>query len=237
MKKFILDFINKIFALQEKYLEGKYQKKMNALNFNKKDSMSKNIMTSGASLTFSVELEKNKQKVRNDVTKLAKENLDNLYNLLEYAKQRGAKFYSIKNAKKLLSLIKEEPGLIFPKKGKEALFINLLTEQKVSFKTDAIFIFEDEKLSIYSLLYEFYKWYSYKMALPGFDEESYSKVKNIDELENPETIETLSYDDIIKLKQAISRDREAMEFVMSFMKEIEGAKKAFENLKDDGANI
>ena len=60
------------------------------------------------------------------------------------------------------------------------MFINLLTEQKVSFKTDAIFIFEDEKLSIYSLLYEFYKWYSYKMALPGFDEESYSKVKNID---------------------------------------------------------
>lgn len=234
MKNF-LEFIKNIILNQENFGIKKHSSKK--LSFVKKDAMSKNIITSNASLTFSVELEKNKKKVREEVSKIAKENLNNLENILLYAKERGTKFYLIKNAKKLLSLIKDQPGFILPKKNFEALFINLLTEKRVSFKSNEMFIFENEKLTIYTVLYEFYKWYSYKMELPGFDEGTVLKVKNIDSLENSQSIENLSYEEIIKIKEAINRDKEAMEFVMSFMKEVEGAKNAFENLKDDGTSI
>lgn len=237
-KNFFSEFINNLFSLQERYLEGKYQKKLNALNYSK-DSMLKSHMVSGASLTLSSELEKSKQKIKDDVKKIAKENLDKLENLLSYAENKGTKFYRIKNARKFLKLIKEEEGLILPKKGISALYLNFLTSKKISLKTDSLFIFEDENLSAYNILYNFYKWYAYQFKLPGFEEESLSKIKNLDELEKEENLENLTYSDIMSIKQAIARDKEAMEFVLSFMKEIEGSKNAYNNLKnkDNGASL
>lgn len=235
-KSFILEFLDNLFSLQEKFLEGKYKKKMNVLNYSK-DSMLKSHLSSGASLTLSGELERNKQRIKDDVKKLAKENIDNLENLLIYAKNKGASFYLIKNADKFLKPIKEEVGLIFPKKGLRALYLNLLVKRKFSFKTDVMFIFKDEKLTIYNVLYNFYKWYSYNLNLPGFKDNIQDKIKNIDEVEN--NIENLDYKDIISLKQAIERDREAMEFVIEFTKEIEGSKNAYGVMKENegGASV
>ena len=49
----------------------------------------------------------------------------------------------------------------------------------------------------------------------------------------------LTYEQIINLKHAIQRDKEASEFVLDFMKEFEGSKNAFNIMKnkDNGANI
>ena len=135
--------------------------------------------------------------------------------------------------------IKEKEGLILPKKGLFALYINLLTTKKISFSSDTMLIFEKAEVSPYNLLYNFYKWYLFTRNLPGFDEKSVSKLKNLDDFDNPQIIESLSYEDIIKLRQSIDQDREAMEFTLEFMKELEGSKKAFVIIKnkDNGANI
>ena len=63
------------------------------LNLKSSNSMSKSHITSGASLTLNSKLEEKKRNLEEKIKLLAKENLDNL---LEYAKQNGAKVYFIK---------------------------------------------------------------------------------------------------------------------------------------------
>ena len=47
----------------------------------------------------------------------------------------------------------------------------------------------------------------------------------------------MSVEEIIGLKEAIARDREAAEFVIQLAKESSGAKKALEKMQQGGANI
>ena len=86
-------------------------------------------------------------------------------------------------------------------------------------------------------MYNFYKWYAYNSNLPGFDEKTLSEFKNIYNYET--SLDKLTYEQIINLKHAIQRDKEASEFVLDFMKEFEGSKNAFNIMKnkDNGANI
>lgn len=223
MQKTILKLINFFFKIQEKFLEKKY---------NTKNSMYKTQLTSSATLTLSGALEETKNQIKNEIKSLAKNGLDEL---IKYAKENGACFYYSKNAKKILKPIDETTGIIFPKKGIKAFYLNLFFAKKISFKTNTIFIFENEKLSPYDILYNFYKWYAYNSKLPGFEDENLSEIKNLDKLEN--NIEKLNYKDIMGLKQAIARDREAMQFTLDFIKENEGFKNAYNKLKDNGANL
>lgn len=73
--------------------------------------------------------------------------------------------------------------------------------------------------------------------MPGFDEKTLSEFKNIYNYET--SLDKLTYEQIINLKHAIQRDKEASEFVLDFMKEFEGSKNAFNIMKnkDNGANI
>ena len=236
MKNFILKLINSIFNIQEN-ISTKY-KKINTLGYSN-NSMLKNHIVQGASLTLSTSLEKNKERVDFDVEKLASENIDNIENILNFSKEKGVEHYFISNPDRVLSPIGESEGIIFPLSGLKAVSLNLILENKISFKTDLIFVFDRENKSPYTILYNFYKWYSLKLNLPGFDRETLLKFKHIEDFEKEENLERLSYNDIMDLKQAIARDREAMEFVIKFMKKKEGAKNAFSNLKNknDGTNI
>lgn len=234
-KNFLQKIIDKIFEIQENFLQKKYKKKRDMLEYSE-NSMVKNKITQGVTLNLSTKLEEMRKQINEEVKKIAKENSDNLVNLLEIAKKDGAKIYVLKNPNFYLKPIGETEGFIFPKKGISALYLNLLTSKKFSLKTGEIFIFENEKLNIYALLYNFYLWYSYKKGLPGFDD-SMLKIKNLEVIEKEEVINNLKYEEIMKLKQSIAREQDAMKFVMDFMKETEGGKNAFNNLKDNGANI
>lgn len=231
LKNLILKLINFIFDIQEKMLSKKYNLK--SANSN----MSKNHIASGASLTLDSELSKNKQKVYNEVYELAKKNIDNFLNIFEFSKEKGANCYIFKNAEKLLKFIGEDTGLMFQQKGFKALYLNLIISKKPSFSTPVMFVFDEEKISPYSILYNFYKWYAYDSNLPGFDKETLSEFKNIYEYET--NLDKLTYEQIINLKHAIQRDKEAMDFVLKFMKELEGSKKAFDIIKNEngGANV
>ncbi len=237
MKNFIINLINTIFNVQEKFLSSKY-KNSNILGYSD-NSMIKNHIAQGATLTLSVNLEKNRKKVENDVENLAKENIYHIENILNFAIEKGVECYFISNAEKLLKPINEECGLIFPEKGIKALYLNLISNGSFSFNSDLKFIFDKNSNSPYTILYNFYKWYSLYLNLPGFDKETLSKFKHIEDFEQPQNVEKLTYKEIMDLKQAIARDREAMEFVVNFMKKIEGSKNAFSGMitKDNGASL
>jgi len=238
MKNFFIEFIQNILNLQERFLENKYKKKLTVLNYDK-NSMVKSRLSSGASLTLSGELEKNKKRVADEVKKILTEKNGDLIAILDYAKEKGTSYYLIKNAKKILSPINETEGLIFPKKNLQALYLNIFVKRKFSFNTELMFVYDEKKLSDYRVLYNFYKWYACKSLLPGFDEETLERFKNVFDYENKEKLDTLNYKDIMALKQAIDRDREAMEFVLKYMREKEGAKNAYDIMKnnDSGASV
>lgn len=238
MKKFVLDIINKIFELQDKFLKNKYAKQSKMLGYSA-GGMSKVKLTSGASLSISSELTLNKQKVEEEVRKLALENYGHFENLFIYAGDYGAKLYILPHADKFLRIIKESKGLILPKKGLNALYLNLVFRRKISLKTDVMFVFDKESINPYEALYNFYKWYSYNMDMPGFKDEDVMKVKGMFETEEDPDFKTLRYEEILSLKDAIERDREAMSFVVGFMKTMQGSKNAFDVMKegDKGANI
>ena len=69
------------------------------------------------------------------------------------------------------------------------------------------------------------------MGLPGCDDETQTLLKDM--FENKSS--PVSVEEIASLKEAIARDREAIDFVLNFAKEYSGAKNAASKLKDDGS--
>ena len=152
--------------------------------------------------------------------------------LIEYIKGAKTPVYILKNTK-FLENIKEEQGLITPKTGLCALYLNLILNKKISLKTSEMFIIS-ENFSSYLFVYEFYKWYCYKTGTKGYEQATQDKYKNIFAINKDE----LTFDEIIELKTAIKRDIEAIEFVKNYSLKHQQSKKVFGNLKQGNcANI
>ena len=157
--------------------------------------------------------------------------------LFDYIEHAGVKIYKIKKPDKILGIIQEEQGFIYPKKGFEALYLNLILNKKISFKTAEMFVI-DERIDIYTFLYQFYHWYSYRMGVKGFESAYSDKMKYVFKFSNPKKIDNLSYDEIMELKLAIKRDIEAIDFVKKIAIKNDAAKKCHNKiLKGTGANI
>lgn len=236
LKNLILNFIKSLSKIRNRILFRKNKTNLTAVN-SADSKMSKSRILKGINLTLNNELKINRQKVLNEVKEIVQNNSNNFINIFEFTKKKGVPFYYLKNAEKILKFINEKPGLIFQKKGVEAFYLNLITSKKISFKTPVMFIFDKNRLNDYSILYNFYKWYAYYSKLPGFEEKTLAQFKNIYEHET--NLDGLTYEEIVNLKHAIQRDKEAADFALNFMKNLEGSKKAFNILKskDNGASI
>ena len=88
----------------------------------------------------------------------------------------------------------------------------------------------------YYMAHQFYKWYSLKMNLPGFDFMS-QKIFKIYLNSDGAILSNLNLDEMTGLKEAINRDQEATEFALSIARNNEGSKKVLEKMKNGGANI
>jgi len=228
-----------IFNFQEKFYAKKYKNKLQALKFSSSHSTSKTHMRAGVKLLLNSKTEKNKEKLNKEVKEIVSKSLKNPDMLLKYVEENGTKVYKISYAKKLLRLVGEEEGFITPVTGINALILNIFLEGKFSSKTGPMFVLDDKPQNLYTLTHQFYKWYGYKMQLPGFDDEAQEKFKKIWEYEIDENVKNLTYEEIISLKEAIARDIEAIDFTLKLAREQDGAKKAFKNIKEknDGTNI
>ena len=150
----------------------------------------------------------------------------------DYIKGANTPVYKIKNADKILSLINEQEGFILPQSGFKALYLNIVLNKKISFKTKEMFVLRNMEVNSYAIAYQFYNWYGYKMKLDGFEQETQKKFKNIFEICETNKIDELSFEEILELKSAIKRDIEAIDFVKNLAVKNQMAKKNLQKIKE-----
>ncbi|MBE7705761.1 MAG: hypothetical protein E7Z91_00745 [Cyanobacteria bacterium SIG30] len=232
MEKFIIKIIDLIFSFQEKKHKQKLEETFTS------SSGIKTHITPHAKLEIKNKLLNEMRNMLNaHVTPIIKANVKTPEKLLDYIEKNGTKVYKINNADKILSAIGEFEGFITPIRGLKALYLNLILEKKVSFFTDEMFVLRDLPIDIYVMAHQFYKWYGWKIKMPGYDNKTQENFKKIWEFEKEDNVKGLTYNELANLKEAIQRDIEAIDFVINLAKENDGAKKGFENLQNGGADI
>lgn len=219
---------------QEKTLSKKLSKHLKISSSNK---TSKTIVSKDVTVTFNAETEKSKELVKKNVTDIIKSCNNDPAKLLAFVESKGTKVIKIDNADKVLSIIKEEEGLITELEGIEALYINIITNSGFSFRSKPMFIMRNGQIDPYYMAHQFYKWYALNMGLPGFDFMS-QKIFKISLNSNGAVFSNLNLDEMTGLKEAIARDQEATSFALELAKSKEGSKNVIDKIKNDGgANI
>lgn len=219
---------------QEKALSKKLSKHLKNSSSNK---TSKTIVSKDVTVTFNAETEKSKELVKKNVTDIIKSCNNDPTKLLAFVESKGTKVIKIDNADKILSVIKEEEGLITELEGIEALYINIITNSGFSFRSKPMFIMRNGQIDPYYMAHQFYKWYALNMGLPGFDFIS-QKIFKISLNSNSTVFSNLNLDEMTGLKEAIARDQEATSFALELAKSKEGSKNVIDKIKNDGgANI
>lgn len=219
--------------IQEKKLTKKLSRHLKSSSSN---STSKTVLSSNVTMTLTSKTEQNIELVRKNVTDIVRNCENNPEKLLKYIESKGTKIVKLDNADKILSVIKEEEGLITQLEGLEALYINAIAKSGFSLKSKPLFIMRNGAVDPYYMLHQFYKWYSLEMKLPGFD---YMSQKLFKIYLNSDTalLSNLNLDEMTGLKEAINRDQEATTFALEIAKAKEGSKKVLEKMQDGGANI
>lgn len=209
-------------------------------NKKRKHSMDKNILSANdgnkschinSSATLTIENKQNDMSYQKRIEKLLDGYINEPQKLFEYIKGSGTKVFLNKYASKILSKINEQEGLIYPKKGLKALYLNLILNKKISFKTDEMFVLSSYNVNLVAMSYQFYNWYACKMKLNGYDFSTQEKFNNVFEICETDKINDLSFEEIISLKNAIRRDIEAINFVKDLTMKKSTAKKNLEKIK------
>lgn len=219
--------------LQEKRLAKKLSKYM---KFSGSNSTSKTVLSNSVTMTLNSKTEQNKELVKKNVQDILKSTNDP-EKLLQYVESKGTKVLKLDNADKILAVIKEEEGLVTSLEGFEALYLNIVTRSGFALKSDPMFILCNGKIDPCYMIHQFYKWYSLQIGLPGFDFMS-QKLFKVFLNSSTAPLSNLNLDEMVGLKEAISRDQEATNFTLEYAKSVEGSKKVLEKIKTEGgANI
>ena len=193
----------------------------------------------GCTVDISQEEINKREKIDNDVNTLLKSFANDPDKIIDYLENNGVNVYKVKKADKRLKLIGEAVGFITERVGLKALMLNMICSNGLKFKTDICVVVDLNDIDIYILINSFYKWYSLKEKMPGFDTKSQLLLKKFNSKKNEDKlIGRLSIPEIEGLKHAISRDIQAIEFVSKYSRENAGAKNALEKMQSDkGASI
>lgn len=229
LQKIVYYFLEK----QEKALTKRLSRHLRTSSSN---STSKTVVSKGVTMTLNAETERNKDLVLKNVSDIIKGCNSDISKLLAYIESKGTKVIRLENADKILSVIKEEEGLITPLEGIEALYINTVTHSGFSLKSKPMFVMRNGQIDPYYMAHQFYKWYALQMKLPGFDFMS-QKIFKIYLNSDGAILSNLTLDEMTGLKEAIARDQEATTFALDLAKQKEGSKKVLEKMQDGGANI
>ncbi|MBQ9149331.1 hypothetical protein IJX73_00200 [bacterium] len=235
MKKFLAKLSISFFDFVYKKQEKSHKKRMEKLN---KKILSGNICsekyytTTDATLSIKNGLFDKDKANQEKIERIIEKYINEPEKFFDFIKGAKTPIYKIKNADKILSKIGEQEGFILPKKGKVALYLNLILNKKISFSTPEMFVLRNGELNTYAFIYQFYNWYCYKMKLSGYEDETQEMFKHVFELCETSKIETLNYDEIMSLKSAIKRDVEAINFVKKIVQKFSMAKKNLIKIKE-----
>ena len=193
----------------------------------KKNLKSKTVVDPYATLNISAEFAQKIEQVKAEIEAIT-ENATN-EQLLDYIKTHGTPVFRHKNAAKKLRLIVEEEGLITELRGGQAFYIKFITGHRTP-----MFFVRTGELNRFGLLHQFYKWYSMKSGLPGFD---YPSQKLFKQYMRGKFNNKLGLEQMLGLKEAIARDKEATDFAYAAACAEEGTKQAFDKLNNGGASV
>ena len=202
------------------------------------DGLQKNVVSDGIDATFDSAKKELIQKVKSGVNAIVIQSNGEPEKLLEYVKISKTAVYRLNGVQKLLKNIKEEPGFITEKKGIEALYLSFITFSGIKLKTEPMFVLDNKSLDRLDILYHFYKWYSLKSGLSGFEYDTQKLLKKY--YNNPDLLSyhKLKLETIVKLQEAISRDNEATNYVLEYDKKTSVSKKVSDKISQDGgANV
>lgn len=234
MRKFFNSLSIKIFDFIYKYQEKKHKKRMEKLNkkiLSGKICGEKQITINGATLSIKDENYEKDKANQEKIEKIIEKYINEPEKFFDYIRGAKTPIHKIKNADKILAKINEQEGFILPKKGLKALYLNLILNKKISFKTSEMFVLRNGELNTYAFIYQFYNWYCYKMKLSGFDNETQEQFKHIFEICETDKINSLNYEEILNLKSAIKRDIEAINFVKKIVQKFSMQKINHEKIK------
>lgn len=232
----ILDLIPFLLGIQNKCLDTIYKQNTPTKVRHKGH---KTFITAHTTIELNAVTNQKAKETTASAKKILKKYLKEPKKLLQFIESKGTMVIAVPHVEKILRLIKEEEGFLTPVSGVKALIltlgINILSPGKIAIglRTPDMFLVRSMDLNIFSLAHQFHHWIGYKKQLPGYDDESIRIFKNIWILDNtPGSYEKLSLDDILSLKDAIARDKEAIDFVQEFAREHAGSKQALKNIKD-----
>ena len=235
MFKFIKDIKYYFLSLQEKRLQKRLKSTLSGRYSNKSG---KEFYSKGAKLTLNSQTVDKIEQVKKNVAELVKQTNFDSEKLIQYVKATKTPVYRLKNADKILNLIKDEEGIIYEKEGLEALYLSIMTGQGIKFKTEPMFLFRPGQIDKFMFLHHFYRWYSLKSGLGGFDYEVQKLFKQFLIDSSDSFVKRMSMEKIVSLQEAIARDQEATAFVLEYTKQIDGSKNVLNKIKNDGgANI
>ncbi len=226
----IFDKINKIkLETQNKVLSFTLR---DSLNPDYQNKFNKKYFRKGCTLDISAESEKQIADVKEKAFEIVNKYKSTLA-LLEYISSKGYKVVKLGNAKKILKMVEETPGFICEARGLKALFINIITCSGIGFKSEPMFIIEKQTSDISDFLHDFYLWLAMSEGLPGFDYKTHKLfiryfVKGEDAL-----LKQIQINQMLMLKQAVSRDKEAIEFVIEFTRLNRSSKKIHKETTPD----
>ena len=230
MKKIIAKLSIKLFDFIYKNQEIKHKKRMEKL-LSGKVCGKKIITTNGATLSIKDKNYENDKANQEKIEKIIEKYINEPEKFFDFIRGAKTPIYKIKNADKILAKINEQEGFILPKKGKVALYLNLVLNKKIAFSTPEMFVLRNGELNTYAFIYQFYNWYCYKMKLSGFEDDTQEKFKHIFEICETSEIDSLGYEEILNLKSAIKRDIEAIDFVKKMAQKFSMAKKNLDKIK------
>ena len=234
MKKIFEKLSIKFFEFIYKKQDMAHKKRMEKLN---KKILSGNVCGQkhhavvGATLAISSEAKANDKANQEKIERIIEQYIDEPEKLFNYIKGAKTEVHLNKFAQKILAKINEQEGFILPQKGLKALYLNLLLNKKISFSTKEMFVLSSLDVNLTVFIYQFYKWYCYKMNLSGCEAEVQEQFKKVFEICETSKIDTLSYEEVLNLKSAIRRDIEAIDFVKKIVQKFSMAMKNLEKIK------
>lgn len=229
---FFKNIILFVLSVQEKILTKNLERTIGAKSLSKR----KKYFQAGCLLSLDSLADGEKQKMEEELALILKSSNYNPKDILKYIEAHETKVFYINSSKSLYS-IGENEGFIYPQKGSKALYLSLLTQKKFALRTNEMFVLTNGEINQYYFIYHFYNWYAFKHGIAGLDTESQELLKKYLFNNNEKEFSKLQLADIYKLKDAIKQDKAAIEFVFKLCQQYEGAKKALEKLKNDGAKI
>ena len=182
---------------------------------------------------------KNLDEVNKEAGNILKQHFNDINGLFKFIEMRGTKVIRCKNADLVALLFGEAAGFITPisgLKGKMLLiclkFIGAWTDP-IYEKTPSLFIFGDKEPPIGYMVHQIHHWISFNKGLPGYSEETMNNFKRIfDPSFSYDDVQKMSKEEILELREAIRRDKEALEFVKQMAQELLNPNEIIKDLHD-----